>query len=149
MRLAFLCDEANKMTDAHSILACMLQIMPDSKIIEDLHGCFKKDALANSNRRNVKQVQHVITNSDILERKATAKAITNALATETALGPEPLGTSKSQSISVDAVCNGWFRNIKKDRAILRDCEGFDILLQWTSLLFFRGGDAPNPMLSLS
>lgn len=70
VRLVFLCAEANKMSDAYSILECMLKIMPDSKVIEDLHGCVKKDALANSSRRqSPKQVQHVITNSNILESR--------------------------------------------------------------------------------
>ena len=70
VRLAYQCYELGKAQSAKKILKGLLLVLPDSKIIEDIHGKVRNDARANAKKaQTFNQVQQVIVGSGMIESR--------------------------------------------------------------------------------
>ena len=71
MRVIFQLAEHGRHLTAQKLLKAILKGFPDSKLIEDVHGCVRNDARANANKsQTFAQIQQVILGSNALESRA-------------------------------------------------------------------------------
>ena len=70
MRLAFTFFEAGKTDAAIEIMKSMLLVVPDTKLIEDIHQKVRVDSKANANlNQSCAEIQNIIMNSGLLEAR--------------------------------------------------------------------------------
>eukprot|EP00438_Fugacium_kawagutii_P023912 Skav222585 [mRNA] locus=scaffold1897:322938:324275:+ [translate_table: standard] len=70
MRLVFQLCEVGEHATAKSILKSLVNVLPDTKLIEDIHGRVRNDARMNVNKKQLSsQVQQIIVGSGALESR--------------------------------------------------------------------------------
>jgi hypothetical protein len=70
MRLVYQLCEQGLHTKAKKMLKSLLHVLPDTKLIEDIHGKVHNDARMNINKKqNNFQIQQIITGSSVLEAR--------------------------------------------------------------------------------